>query len=78
MRGKPSEIGYLNELIVKRGEGLRIATLANRVLLALVEAGKGAGLIRCGKRNTFHFVDCFEQPYRHRPIQCVALVANLV
>ncbi|MBC5764607.1 ketopantoate reductase family protein [Ramlibacter albus] len=36
-RGKPSEIDYLNGLIVKRGEALGIPTPANRVLWALVK-----------------------------------------
>ncbi len=36
-RGKPTEIDYLNGLIVKRGEALGIATPANRVLWALVK-----------------------------------------
>ena len=36
-RGKPSEIDYLNGLIVQRGEALGIATPANRVLWALVK-----------------------------------------
>lgn len=36
-RGKPTEIDYLNGLIVQRGEALGIATPANRVLWALVK-----------------------------------------
>lgn len=36
-RGKPTEIDYLNGLIVKRGEALGVATPANRVLWALVK-----------------------------------------
>jgi 2-dehydropantoate 2-reductase len=36
-RGKPTEIDYLNGLIVRRGEALGIATPANRVLWALVK-----------------------------------------
>lgn len=36
-RGKPSEIDYLNGLIVRRGQALGIATPANRVLWALVK-----------------------------------------
>lgn len=36
-RGKPTEIDYLNGLIVKRGAALGIATPANRVLWALVK-----------------------------------------
>ncbi|OOG39762.1 ketopantoate reductase family protein [Polaromonas sp. A23] len=35
-RGKPTEIDYLNGLVVKRGEALGVATPANRVLWALV------------------------------------------
>lgn len=36
-RGKPTEIDYLNGLIVQRGQALGIATPANRVLWALVK-----------------------------------------
>lgn len=36
-RGKPSEIDYLNGLVVRRGQALGIATPANRVLWALVK-----------------------------------------
>ncbi len=36
-RGKPTEIDYLNGLIVRRGEALGVATPANRVLWALVK-----------------------------------------
>lgn len=36
-RGKPTEIDYLNGLIVQRGAALGIATPANRVLWALVK-----------------------------------------
>jgi 2-dehydropantoate 2-reductase len=36
-RGKPSEIDYLNGLVVKRGAALGVATPANRVLWALVK-----------------------------------------
>jgi 2-dehydropantoate 2-reductase len=36
-RGKPTEIDYLNGLIVRRGEKLGVATPANRVLWALVK-----------------------------------------
>ncbi|MES2363137.1 MAG: 2-dehydropantoate 2-reductase [Pseudomonadota bacterium] len=36
-RGKPTEIDYLNGLIVKRGEALGVAVPANRVLWALVK-----------------------------------------
>ena len=36
-RGKPTEIDYLNGLIVQRGTALGIATPANRVLWALVK-----------------------------------------
>ena len=36
-RGKPTEIDYLNGLIVQRGKALGIATPANRVLWALVK-----------------------------------------
>jgi 2-dehydropantoate 2-reductase len=36
-RGKPTEIDYLNGLIVRRGEALGIPTPANRVLWALVK-----------------------------------------
>lgn len=35
-RGKPTEIDYLNGLVVRRGEALGVATPANRVLWALV------------------------------------------
>lgn len=37
MRGKPTEIDYLNGYVVRRGEALGIATPANRVLWALVK-----------------------------------------
>ncbi|OOG57608.1 2-dehydropantoate 2-reductase [Polaromonas sp. C04] len=37
VRGKRSEIDYLNGLVVRRGEALGIATPANRVLWALVK-----------------------------------------
>ena len=37
VRGKRTEIDYLNGLIVRRGEALGIATPANRVLWALVK-----------------------------------------
>jgi len=40
-RGKPTEIDYLNGLIVKRGEALGVATPANRVLWALVKLLEG-------------------------------------
>jgi len=36
-RGKPSEIDYLNGLVVRRGEALGVPTPANRVLWALVK-----------------------------------------
>jgi 2-dehydropantoate 2-reductase len=36
-RGKPTEIDFLNGLVVRRGEALGIATPANRVLWALVK-----------------------------------------
>jgi 2-dehydropantoate 2-reductase len=36
-RGKPTEIDYLNGLIVQRGEALGVPTPANRVLWALVK-----------------------------------------
>ena len=36
-RGKPSEIDYLNGIIVRKGEALGIATPVNRVLHALVK-----------------------------------------
>ena len=36
-RGRPTEIDYLNGLIVKRGAALGIATPANRVLWSLVK-----------------------------------------
>jgi len=36
-RGKPTEIDYLNGLIVRRGEALGVPTPANRVLWALVK-----------------------------------------
>jgi 2-dehydropantoate 2-reductase len=50
-RGKPTEIDYLNGLIVKRGAALGIATPANRVLWALVkllEGKKPASSLPCG------------------------------
>ena len=40
-RGKPTEIDYLNGLIVQRGTALGIATPANRVLWALVKLLEG-------------------------------------
>ena len=36
MRGKPSEIDFLNGYVVQRGEALGVATPANRVLWAVV------------------------------------------
>ena len=36
-RGKKSEIGHLNGLVVRKGEALGVATPVNRVLLALVK-----------------------------------------
>jgi 2-dehydropantoate 2-reductase len=44
-RGKPTEIDYLNGLIVRRGAALGIATPANRVLWALVKLLEGKPLI---------------------------------
>jgi 2-dehydropantoate 2-reductase len=40
-RGKPTEIDYLNGLIVKRGEALGVPVPANRVLWALVKLMEG-------------------------------------
>ncbi|MBW8720493.1 MAG: 2-dehydropantoate 2-reductase, partial [Polaromonas sp.] len=40
-RGKPTEIDYLNGLIVKRGEALGVPVPANRVLWALVKLLEG-------------------------------------
>ena len=40
-RGKPTEIDYLNGLIVRRGQALGIPTPANRVLWALVKLLEG-------------------------------------
>lgn len=40
-RGKPTEIDFLNGLIVRRGEALGIPTPANRVLWALVKLLEG-------------------------------------
>jgi 2-dehydropantoate 2-reductase len=40
-RGKPTEIDYLNGLIVKRGEALGVAVPANRVLWAMVKLLEG-------------------------------------
>jgi 2-dehydropantoate 2-reductase len=40
-RGKPSEIDYLNGLVVRRGEALGVPTPANRVLWALVKLIEG-------------------------------------
>jgi 2-dehydropantoate 2-reductase len=40
-RGKPTEIDYLNGLVVRRGEALGVATPANRVLWALVKLMEG-------------------------------------
>jgi 2-dehydropantoate 2-reductase len=40
-RGKPTEIDYLNGLVVKRGEALGVAVPANRVLWALVKLLEG-------------------------------------
>ncbi len=40
-RGKPTEIDYLNGLIVQRGHALGVATPANRVLWALVKLLEG-------------------------------------
>ncbi len=37
MRGKPSEIDFLNGFVVRRGEALGVPTPANRVLWALVK-----------------------------------------
>jgi 2-dehydropantoate 2-reductase len=36
-RGKRSEIDHLNGLIVRRGEGLGVATPANRLLHAIIK-----------------------------------------
>lgn len=41
VRGKPTEIDYLNGLVVRRGEALGIATPANRVLWAVVKLLEG-------------------------------------
>ncbi|WP_442968824.1 ketopantoate reductase family protein [Ramlibacter sp.] len=40
-RGKPSEIDYLNGLVVRRGQALGIATPVNRALWALVKLIEG-------------------------------------
>jgi 2-dehydropantoate 2-reductase len=40
-RGKPTEIDYLNGLIVRRGEALGVAVPANRVLWAMVKLLEG-------------------------------------
>ncbi|WBY04087.1 2-dehydropantoate 2-reductase [Ramlibacter tataouinensis] len=40
-RGKPSEIDYLNGLVMRRGQALGIATPVNRVLWALVKLIEG-------------------------------------
>jgi 2-dehydropantoate 2-reductase len=40
-RGKPTEIDYLNGLVVRRGQALGVATPANRVLWALVKLMEG-------------------------------------
>ncbi len=40
-RGKPTEIDYLNGLIVKRGDALGVAVPANRVLWAMVKLLEG-------------------------------------
>jgi len=40
-RGKPTEIDYLNGLIVKRGEALGVAVPANRVLWSMVKLLEG-------------------------------------
>ncbi|MDB5752386.1 MAG: ketopantoate reductase [Ramlibacter sp.] len=42
-RGKPTEIDFLNGLIVRRGVALGVATPANRVLWALVKLLEGKG-----------------------------------
>lgn len=41
MRGKPSEIDFLNGFVVRRGRELGVATPANRVLWALVKLLEG-------------------------------------
>lgn len=45
-RGKPTEIDYLNGLIVKRGEALGVAVPANRVLWAMVKLLEGKAAAR--------------------------------
>ena len=45
-RGKPSEIDYLNGLIVRRGEALGIATPTNRVLWSLVKLLEGKAAVQ--------------------------------
>jgi 2-dehydropantoate 2-reductase len=41
MRGKPSEIDFLNGYVVRRGEALGVATPANRVLWVMVKLAEG-------------------------------------
>ena len=41
MRGKPSEIDFLNGFVVRRGEALGVPTPANRVLWAVVKLAEG-------------------------------------
>jgi 2-dehydropantoate 2-reductase len=41
VRGKPSEIDFLNGHVVKRGEALGVPTPANRVLWTLVKLAQG-------------------------------------
>jgi 2-dehydropantoate 2-reductase len=47
MRGKSSEIDYLNGYIVKKGRELGVATPANRVLYALVKLLESRADARC-------------------------------
>ncbi|MBT9553136.1 MAG: 2-dehydropantoate 2-reductase [Hydrogenophaga sp.] len=42
MRGKPSEIDFLNGYVVRRGEALGVPTPANRVLWAVVKLAEGS------------------------------------
>src|SRR5438552_3562193 len=42
-RGKPTEIDHLNGFVVRKGEGLGVPTLANRVLRALVKLPEDRG-----------------------------------
>jgi ketopantoate reductase len=63
-RGKPTEIDYLNGLIVKRGDALGVPVPANRVL---VGDGEVAGIeVKAGGRLTMHLQTVFARDFCRR------------